>query len=328
MNCPNCDGALTPDDGFCGGCGAAVGPAATAVGRRGGPEQGGSVTVLPVAAPPPEPGAVPVPALAGPASVSAAPVSAASAATGSGPPPPPPRPFLPGSPVLMGDGETLWRWYEAVRLRNPRRGTGTLYITDARIVFYAWAKGRGTQRDSSIVRQVRLADITGFHAYVTRRLNFVLLTLAAILILATLASLFTLLIPGVLIFGVLAALDILLMLSEWARRGNAGVSIRARGNEVSAVTFGGLGKRNLLMEIFMVMVFPLVLFLRSRDAFDVEAGRPGRGSDAIVAELGALIMDLQTRGELARDYWDPGAAAAGAAGAAGGSVPGRAVSAG
>jgi hypothetical protein len=283
MTCGNCGGALSPSDAFCGSCGA---PAAESV---------APVTALPgVARPDP----------AQPAEVRVS-LPAAIPAGAAGSAAPPVRRALPGSPVLMGADEVLWRRYEAVRLRSRRRGTGTLYVTDTRIVFYAWAKGRGSQRDSSIIRQVRMADITGFRAYVTRRLNYFLLTLAAFFVLSTLGSLVSFFIPGVLLFGLFAAISILLLLSEWGRRGNAGVSIRARGNEVSAVDFGGLAQRNALMALFTILIFPLVLILRSSTAFDVEGGRPGDNSDLIIAELGALLMDLQTRGSLVASHWRP-----------------------
>jgi hypothetical protein len=56
------------------------------------------------------------------------------------------------------------------------------------------------------------------------------------------------------------------------------------------------------------LFFPALLFFRSRTAFDVLLGRPGEDSSAIIAELGALIMDLQTRGTLAGGYWQVGQA--------------------
>ena len=41
---------------------------------------------------------------------------------------PPVRPDvkrLPGTPILMGDGETIWRTYKAVQLRTRQHGEGT-----------------------------------------------------------------------------------------------------------------------------------------------------------------------------------------------------------
>lgn len=275
MNCLNCGALLPPDGGFCEQCGTAVAP-----------------PVALTRTPAPELTDEPPPALA-----------------------PVVRAVLPGSPVLLGDGEVVWRQYEAVRLRRRSRGTGTLYVTDARVVFYAWAKGRGTQRDSRLMRQVKLEDITGLHAYVTRRLNFFLLALAAFFVLGFLGSLVTFALPLALLFGVFAAGTILLLFSGLAQRGNAGVTIRARGSDISEVTFGGLAGRHLFMEIFLVLVFPLRMFLKSYTAFDVEQGRPGEHSEALIAELGALIMDLQTRGALSSGHW-----AVNGNGAAGGQV--------
>ena len=57
----------------------------------------------------------------------------------------------------------------------------------------------------------------------------------------------------------------------------------------------------------------MLIFLRAQTAFDVIFGRPGQDSDRLITELGALILDLQTRGQLAADYWTTAPARGGAA---------------
>jgi hypothetical protein len=304
MNCVNCGSVLASDGSFCEQCGTAVPVPARAA---------------PASWPGAVPAAPPSPAAPSPAAPSPAAVAPLAAPLLTGEPPaalaPVARGTLPGSPVLLGDGEVLCRTYEAVRLRRRSLGTGTLFVTDARVVFYAWAKGRRTQRASAMVREVKLEDICGYSAYVTRRLNFFLLVVSGIFILATLGSLFGREFGVALLFAALAAGAIALLFSEWAQRGTAGVTIRARGNDQSEVRFGGAGHRNPLMDLCLLLMFPLLIFMRSYTAFDVELGRPGEHSEAIIAELGALVMDLQTRGALSAGYWGI-AAGAGAAGPA------------
>jgi hypothetical protein len=87
---------------------------------------------------------------------------------------------LVGSPIVMGDGENLLKSHRAVRLRSTKRGEGTLYVTDSRIVFMR-AQGRGAQRASAIVQQTSLEDITGLSAFVSRRVSPVLIVLIVLL---------------------------------------------------------------------------------------------------------------------------------------------------
>jgi hypothetical protein len=48
----------------------------------------------------------------------------------------------------------------------------------------------------------------------------------------------------------------------------------------------------------------VALFLRSYSAWDVVAGDPADGAEALLHELGALIIDLQTRGTMAYPEWN------------------------
>ncbi len=103
----------------------------------------------------------------------------------------PPSPaVLPGSPILLGYQERILRQYAAVQLRSRAHGEGTLYVTDSRVVFYAKAKGRGTQRGSTLVQQTNVADITGLTAYVSRRVSLILFCLTAVFLLFALSSSF------------------------------------------------------------------------------------------------------------------------------------------
>jgi hypothetical protein len=294
MNCKRCGGVVVPSASFCEDCGAPVGA------RQ---EASGDTRTVDVAMPVP----VEVRAASATQFASAAGEAAATAgpAVAAGPA------VLPGTQIRLGDGEVVWRRYQAVRLRSRRRGQGTLYVTDARVVFYAWTKGTGKRLGSELIQQVKLEDISGFSAYVSRRVSIVLMLLAAAFSVATLVTLLTLLIPLVVLFLILAVVCIAALFTDAAQRGSAGVIIQSREAAASAVAFGGFGARNSLQDAFVsVALFfifpPLLLFrliLRSYTAFDVTRGRPGDDSGAIIAELGALVMDLQTRGTFAGEHW-------------------------
>ena len=296
MNCQRCGALIVAQSTFCENCGTPVEADQSQYANQSKYEDASSRagTSAPFAdAPPPYGG---VPPQAGPPLV---PAASPRAAVPNG------RGVLPDSPIQLGHGEVLWRRYEAVRLRSRKRGVGTLYVTDARVVFFAWATGRGTQGRSQLVQQVKLEDVRGFSAYVTNRLSTFLLVLTIWSGLATIGTLFSLLLPLTLLFAILTGVCFALLFTEWAQRGYAGVTLQARHVSDSAVDFGGRpASNNLLVTLLLwpMLVFVHV-FLRSYTAFDVVFGRPGKDSEAIIAELGALIMDLQTQGTYASQHW-------------------------
>ncbi len=215
-----------------------------------------------------------------------------------------PPPTLRGSPIRLGDGEQVIREYRAVQLRTRKRGEGTLYVTDARVVFYARAEGRGTQRNSSLVQQTRLEDVSGLQAFVSRRTSMLLIVFISFMSLFAIGSLFVQEWTAFIIFFFLAGAGFAATLGGATERGRAGVKIHSREEAVSAIGFGSFSNQRSMFESFLsLLIFPVLLFLRAQTAFDVALGRPGQDSDRLIAELGALILDLQTRGQLATDYW-------------------------
>jgi hypothetical protein len=211
---------------------------------------------------------------------------------------------LPGTPIMLGDGEVLWRQYQAVQLRSRTQGEGMIFVTDARVVLYARAKGRGTQRPSSLVQQVKLEHVTGVTAAVSRRISLGLLIVTLLLAILTLGALA----DRSWGFGILGA--VLTGLCVWrlavgaANRGNVGVVIQA-GSQGQPIVFGQTGRRGAIARLIKA-VLPMSLYqiLGVFTAEDVlDDGVPGVDSDKLIAELGALIFDLQTRGNLADTHW-------------------------
>jgi hypothetical protein len=183
------------------------------------------------------------------------------------------------------------------------RGHGTLYVTDARVVFYAMVYPRGTQRQSWLLQQTKLEDISGLHADVSRKVSLGLLVLTVFFGLATIGTLLTLLLPLTVLFAILTVLAAALMMWDAARRGSVNVNIQARGYNASSITFGHLGGERYFDQLVRYLFFPFLFFVRFYAAGDVATGDPGRDADQLLHELGALILDLQTRGTMAYSYW-------------------------
>jgi len=278
MNCKRCGALIIQDSIYCEGCGNPVDPDWDTADEPGAP---------PVeSVPPPRAGTFSAPA-------------ATSTATAT------PVDVLPGSPVRLANDERLRQTYEAVQLRQRRKGTGTLYVTDARVVFYAWAVGRGIQQRSELVQEVYLPDIRGLSAYVTRQLNTLLVILAFWFALATLGTLFALALPLTLLFAILTAVCVGLLFTRFGQHGYAGVILHTRHVSQGAVNFGRLpaGLSGLVAVLLSPLLLVVHLFMRSYTAFDVVMGEPGNDSNRVIAELGALIMDLQSRGKFAGENY-------------------------
>lgn len=194
----------------------------------------------------------------------------------------------------------LWRQYEVSQLRTRERGLGTLFVTDARVVFYARAKGRGTQRGSALVQQTKIGDITGMSAFVSHRVSLGWLITTAILGLITLSSLAGGRWGYFVVFGLLLGVAIAMLVRGAAKRGSVGVMIHGASTQQSPIAFGQFGETHGLIYR---LLSPLLGLLGVHSAFDVLIGFPGRDAEQVIAELGALIFDLQSRGSLAGTHW-------------------------
>jgi hypothetical protein len=276
MECHVCHRQVPPGDAFCEGCGAQLSGAA-GMSEGASPQNHPTMVVPPFEAMPETPLQ---PAL-----------SRAVAVAGA---------TLPGTPLIIGDGETLWRQYEVSQLRTRERGQGTLFVTDARVVFYARAEGRGTQRGSALVQQTKIGDITGVSAFVSHRVSLGWLITTAILGLITLSSLAGGRWGYFVVFGLLLAVAITMLVRGAAKRGSVGVMIHGASTQQSPIAFGQFGESH---GTIYRLLSPLLALLGVYTAFDVLVGFPGRDAEQVIAELGALIFDLQSRGSLAGTHW-------------------------
>ena len=270
MSCANCGAPANPAYRFCEDCGYPLAAASNNGSNGSGPYPGGPAPAMP----PTRPGAR-MPGVK----------------------------TLPGTPIVMGDGEVIWRTYKAVQLRTRQRGEGTLFVTDSRVVFYAWARGGGTQRPSMLVQQTKLDNITGLAAYVSRRISltlfmFVLFGAFTSLILLPTAS------PMGVLLGILTVAGIIALIGGAAKQGSTGVLLHAGASDASPIGFGQFNEqRSRTGQLIHALFGPLLALFGVHTAFDVLIGLPGEQSEQLVAELGALITDLQNRGSMAARHW-------------------------
>ncbi len=210
-------------------------------------------------------------------------------------------------PFRLAYDEIILKKYNAVVLRTAilkrKRGYGTLYVTDARVVFYANVPSRGTHRTSRLMQQTKLENISGLTAFVTRKISLGLLLLTAFFGLFTLITLVTLIIPAAVIFLILTIVCLIFLAIDAANRGQTGVIIKSRESDESPIAFGLGGRTGVADGIARLLLAPILFFVPTYSAFDVLSGDPAEDADKLVHELGALVLDLQTRGTTAYDHW-------------------------
>lgn len=286
MKCTRCGQQVDPAvDTFCGHCGARTAAPAEAA------DDGIFLERSPAAGPPPaDPGHL-------------------EAFQQVAPPAPPP---VTRAPMFrLAFEESILKTYETVQLRTGlfkrKRGQGTLYVTSARVVFYAWVNPRAAQRASWLLQQTKLEDISGMSVNVSRRLSPGLVMLTLFFGLAALGTLLTVvLIPLTVLFVILAVICVVFLVRDAASRGSIGVSIHSRENGHSPINIGHSGRISTVGLLGRVFLWPVLLFFPNYSAIDVAFGDPAEGAELLVLELGALIIDLQTRGSLAYEHWGIG----------------------
>lgn len=222
-------------------------------------------------------------------------------AEGQNPTPETPRQrTLPNARVELADGERYIRKYEAVRAGGHSGGTGTLYVTSARLIFYAKAKGKGTQRESTVVQQTRMQDITGIAAYVSYRISLGLMILTAVFSLGLVAALATKVLIWIVIDAIVVALCVMSLTRGSSKHGSVGVIINSKSSETSPIGFGNF---NAQRSGLFRLLGSFSRFFRAYTAFDVMLGVPGADSDKIIEQLGAAILDIQQLGDAALERW-------------------------
>jgi hypothetical protein len=212
---------------------------------------------------------------------------------------------LPDSPVRAGIDEVLWRRYHVLRMSGVAKGAGHLYVTDSRVVFFAYSNGFFLQKPSILVRETKIKEITGIHAYVTRRFSFALLWASIILGISGIAFALTFIgIPFALLLWLASAICFLAQLTGHGRVGTTVIRIHSK-HGVSPVHLGGAVSAAASVRSVLGAIFPpwRLILGGTTAAYLTAFGLPGTDSDQVVAELGALIQDLQTRGDLAAPYW-------------------------
>ncbi|HTD08347.1 MAG TPA: hypothetical protein VK680_05610 [Solirubrobacteraceae bacterium] len=226
------------------------------------------------------------------------------------------RPCIPGTDIALGDGERVWKQYavthlparEILGLRISRAtGRGTLFVTNARVLFFATFERRGGKR-SLVLQETQVEHVTGVSAYVSRSFSLFAAVIVCVIGLAGLSSVLEGSTGGGLLLLIIAGFGAFLLSQGLGQRGAVGVSIHSGSSQSSPLGFGGETRGGgFFKSLFVSILGPYGQLLTAasgpQDARDLLLALPGPQAEQVVVELGALIADLQSKGDLAGTHW-------------------------
>jgi hypothetical protein len=183
--------------------------------------------------------------------------------------------------VVLANGEQPVREYHVTRMERPN-GDGYLLVTNRRLLFVSEAQEIAGH--SVLIRETHLPDISGVTGYVSKGLSIGRIILIALLTFFCLGWGFlywplflTLALPAYLVWRL------------WKSQGKEiTLVIRARGQSESSVELvtrqntGIFGRRYPLAGVIL---------------------GPGPDAERAIQEIGALVLDLQTLGDVALELW-------------------------
>jgi hypothetical protein len=226
---------------------------------------------------------------------------------------------IPGTQIALGDGEKVWRSYAVTQFPTPRifgqrvarhRGGGNLYVTNARVMFFATYERRGGRKRSMVLQETQVGQVTGVTAFVSRSVSLWTLIVVGLIGLLGLGTLANGSKGGGVLLLIIAGFGAFLISQGLGNRGNVGVRIHSSSTQASPLGFGELGDGSgsgRLRAIIKGLLGPFGQLLSTaagpQDASDLLLALPGPDAERVVVELGALIADLQSKGSLAGTHW-------------------------
>lgn len=227
------------------------------------------------------------------------------------------RPCIPGTDIALGDGERVWKQYavthaparEIMGFRISRAtGGGTLFVTNSRVLFFATFERRGGKR-SLVLQETQVEHVTGISAYVSRSFSLFAAFVVGLIGLLGLVGLLEESVGVGLLLLIIAGVGVFLFSQGLGQRGTVGVNIHSGSSQSSPLGFGRFGEAHggSFKSLLTSLLGPFGELLTSasgpQDARDLLVALPGPQAERVVVELGALIADLQSKGDLAGTHW-------------------------
>jgi len=173
-----------------------------------------------------------------------------------------------------------------------------MVITDSRVIYIAEAKNKfGSSRTAS---EIQLNDVGSISHYVNRGLSGFSLVVVPLLVLLGLVSLLIDLTTGVLLLAIAA---VVIIAGRKSKSATFEVTSRSQGGvAISLAHQSGGPIRNAIVGILSIGIAPIVRLLFPRlgmmDALSAASVNSTDEADEFFLEIGAVVLDLQSRGSL------------------------------
>ncbi|OLO42404.1 hypothetical protein BTR23_04070 [Alkalihalophilus pseudofirmus] len=198
--------------------------------------------------------------------------------------------------IALADGEKVVRNYEASILKKPK-SKGYLLATNRRLIFTG--EGSGISGKSVLVREVKIDQVSGIESFYGKGWSLAKLLLAIILTFIFL-SMFGSFDSGFRWFFILAlAWPAYIVYKMINNPGNQmALQIIASNQSPSTIGVSVENGTGILGSLFSF------LGLGGGHAWmSVHAAGPGKHTEVMVRELGALVQDIQVMGDHAVEKW-------------------------
>ncbi|GMK41941.1 hypothetical protein PCCS19_50000 [Paenibacillus sp. CCS19] len=187
--------------------------------------------------------------------------------------------------IVLADNEVVIRQYEASALDVPK-AEGFVIVTNRRVIFTG--SSQSITGSGLIIRDAKIDSVTGVMAGLMRHRSFKLLIFGAILGLiglimtinnSSIISWLMLVVGAICIYNGLRSKGILMYISILGAQTSSALSVTVE----KSTLFSRVKGNDALMT--------------------VTAAGPGRNTEQMLRELGALIQDVQIMGDHALDKW-------------------------
>ncbi|AGX06461.1 hypothetical protein B14911_03474 [Bacillus sp. NRRL B-14911] len=195
--------------------------------------------------------------------------------------------------IALADGEKVIRQYEATTLDNPKT-EGYIIATDRRLIFSGEAKGLKGQ--SMIVKDVKMDHVTGVHAFIGGGNNFSQIVLIAVFTIVTLilGSLLPVFYLGLLF----PAFIVYKLIKNPLKTSMMSMIIMADNQTPSSISISAAAQSgSIISALFSKQGFD------GNHAWMSVSAAPGKDTLAMIKEIGALVLDIQAKGEHAAIRW-------------------------
>lgn len=189
--------------------------------------------------------------------------------------------------VILAEDEVIIREYEASYINNPK-SEGYVIATNRRLIFTgSTSKALGS---SILIRDTKIDSITGVYGGLTRKRSIIQIIIG---ILIVLMSSYSLIEDGGMFSFIFLLIGIIITY----------LGFNASGVQMYLYVLSSLSSPTISVSVEASRGWFSKINLHDA-SMTVSASGPGKHTEQMIRELGALVQDIQTMGDLAINKWN------------------------